>query len=230
MHTVCYFWFLKLKVELHSTEQARIGHLCAMQHMKRVTNHQLLKHSYVLCTFLDFGHPNIGWSLTKDNTVLSATYMLECWCSLKLSKKLIRNYISAGIMPSIPITRLNILLTFGLIIVLIILNYFLYLLTILTVADVAEGLKVLACSFLSFYRYVLEPDVTFLANETVSPGPVARFMELPESPLLTLNMITPESWMVQAVSSPYDLDNIHLQEVQNNSPINTQSLGLWGSL
>ncbi|RVE57954.1 hypothetical protein OJAV_G00204330 [Oryzias javanicus] len=65
----------------------------------------------------------------------------------------------------------------------------------------------------SFYRYVLEPDVTFLANETVSPGPVARFMELPESPLLTLNMITPESWMVQAVSSPYDLDNIHLQEV-----------------
>ncbi|KAM6934699.1 UDP-glucose:glycoprotein glucosyltransferase 2 isoform 2-T2 [Xenentodon cancila] len=65
----------------------------------------------------------------------------------------------------------------------------------------------------SFYRYVLESDVTFLANETVSSGPVARFMELPESPLLTLNMITPESWMVQAVRSPYDLDNIHLQEV-----------------
>uniref|UniRef100_A0A673BY12 UDP-glucose glycoprotein glucosyltransferase 2 n=1 Tax=Sphaeramia orbicularis TaxID=375764 RepID=A0A673BY12_9TELE len=65
----------------------------------------------------------------------------------------------------------------------------------------------------SFYRFVLEPDVKFLANDTVSPGPVARFMELPESPLLTLNMITPESWMVQAVRSPYDLDNIHLQEV-----------------
>ncbi|XP_028248820.1 UDP-glucose:glycoprotein glucosyltransferase 2 isoform X2 [Parambassis ranga] len=65
----------------------------------------------------------------------------------------------------------------------------------------------------SFYRYVLEADVAFLANDTVSPGPVARFMELPESPLLTLNMITPESWMVQAVSSPHDLDNIHLQEV-----------------
>uniref|UniRef100_A0A3B4ZI65 UDP-glucose ceramide glucosyltransferase-like 1 n=1 Tax=Stegastes partitus TaxID=144197 RepID=A0A3B4ZI65_9TELE len=65
----------------------------------------------------------------------------------------------------------------------------------------------------SFYRFVLEPDVTFLANETVSPGPVARFVELPESPLLTLNMITPESWMVQAVRSPHDLDNIHLQEV-----------------
>uniref|UniRef100_A0A7N6FDT3 UDP-glucose ceramide glucosyltransferase-like 1 n=1 Tax=Anabas testudineus TaxID=64144 RepID=A0A7N6FDT3_ANATE len=65
----------------------------------------------------------------------------------------------------------------------------------------------------SFYRFVLESDVGFLANDTVSPGPVARFVELPESPLLTLNMITPESWMVQAVRSPYDLDNIHLQKV-----------------
>ncbi|XP_070770594.1 UDP-glucose:glycoprotein glucosyltransferase 2 [Enoplosus armatus] len=65
----------------------------------------------------------------------------------------------------------------------------------------------------SFYRFVLESDVNFLANDTVSPGPVARFIELPESPLLTLNMITPESWMVQAVRSPHDLDNIHLQEV-----------------
>ncbi|KAF7667781.1 hypothetical protein LDENG_00047960 [Lucifuga dentata] len=65
----------------------------------------------------------------------------------------------------------------------------------------------------SFYHFVLESDVTFLANDTVSPGPVARFTDLPESPLLTLNMITPESWMVQAVCSPHDLDNIHLQEV-----------------
>lgn len=65
----------------------------------------------------------------------------------------------------------------------------------------------------SFYRYVLEPELSFMANDTVSAGPTARFPELPESPLLTLNMITPESWMVQAVSSPYDLDNIHLQEV-----------------
>lgn len=55
--------------------------------------------------------------------------------------------------------------------------------------------------------------MAFMANETASPGPVARFAELPESPLLTLNMITPESWMVQAVRSPHDLDNIHLQEV-----------------
>uniref|UniRef100_A0A673L9R3 UDP-glucose ceramide glucosyltransferase-like 1 n=1 Tax=Sinocyclocheilus rhinocerous TaxID=307959 RepID=A0A673L9R3_9TELE len=66
--------------------------------------------------------------------------------------------------------------------------------------------------FLSFYRYVLEPDVSFFGNNSLSPGPVARFTEIPESPLLTLNMITPESWMVEAFRSPYDLDNIHLQE------------------
>uniref|UniRef100_A0A673L9F0 UDP-glucose ceramide glucosyltransferase-like 1 n=1 Tax=Sinocyclocheilus rhinocerous TaxID=307959 RepID=A0A673L9F0_9TELE len=64
-----------------------------------------------------------------------------------------------------------------------------------------------------FYRYVLEPDVSFFGNNSLSPGPVARFTEIPESPLLTLNMITPESWMVEAFRSPYDLDNIHLQEV-----------------
>ncbi|XP_061648088.1 UDP-glucose:glycoprotein glucosyltransferase 2 isoform X4 [Phyllopteryx taeniolatus] len=65
----------------------------------------------------------------------------------------------------------------------------------------------------SFYSFVLESDVTFLGNDTMSAGPVARFTELPESPLLTLNMITPEGWMVQALRSPHDLDNIHLQEV-----------------
>uniref|UniRef100_A0A8C1XHE4 UDP-glucose ceramide glucosyltransferase-like 1 n=1 Tax=Cyprinus carpio TaxID=7962 RepID=A0A8C1XHE4_CYPCA len=65
----------------------------------------------------------------------------------------------------------------------------------------------------SFYQYVLEPDVSFFGNNSLSPGPVAHFTEIPESPLLTLNMITPESWMVEAVRSPYDLDNIHLQEI-----------------
>ncbi|XP_042619727.1 UDP-glucose:glycoprotein glucosyltransferase 2-like isoform X2 [Cyprinus carpio] len=65
----------------------------------------------------------------------------------------------------------------------------------------------------SFYQYVLERDVSFFGNNSLSPGPVARFTEIPESPLLTLNMITPESWMVEAVRSPYDLDNIHLQEI-----------------
>ena len=65
----------------------------------------------------------------------------------------------------------------------------------------------------SFYRFVLQPDVTFLGNDSISAGPMALFVDVPESPLLTLNMITPESWMVEAVRSTYDLDNIHLQEV-----------------
>ncbi|XP_037395129.1 UDP-glucose:glycoprotein glucosyltransferase 2 isoform X3 [Pygocentrus nattereri] len=65
----------------------------------------------------------------------------------------------------------------------------------------------------SFYRFVMQAEVSFLGNDTMSPGPVARFTEIPESPLLTLNMITPESWMVEAVRSRHDIDNIHLQEV-----------------
>lgn len=69
------------------------------------------------------------------------------------------------------------------------------------------------CDSGSFYRFVMEADVSFLGNDTLSPGPVAHFSEISESPLLTLNMITPESWMVEAVQSPYDLDNIYLQEV-----------------
>ncbi|XP_015482881.1 UDP-glucose:glycoprotein glucosyltransferase 2 isoform X1 [Parus major] len=65
----------------------------------------------------------------------------------------------------------------------------------------------------SFYRFVLEPELTYGINKVPSE-PVAKFLELPESPLLTLNMITPESWLVEAVNSSCDLDNIHLQEIQ----------------
>ncbi|XP_053563810.1 UDP-glucose:glycoprotein glucosyltransferase 2 [Bombina bombina] len=65
----------------------------------------------------------------------------------------------------------------------------------------------------SFYRLVLEPEVTFLSNNSLSLGPTAKFLDMPESPLLTLNMITPESWLVEAVQSSGDLDNIHLQDI-----------------
>ncbi|OCT92607.1 hypothetical protein XELAEV_18015664mg [Xenopus laevis] len=63
----------------------------------------------------------------------------------------------------------------------------------------------------SFYRLVLEPEVTFLRNNSLSMGPSAKFLDMPESPLLTLNMITPESWIVEAVQS--SCDNIHLQDI-----------------
>uniref|UniRef100_A0A8D2N575 UDP-glucose ceramide glucosyltransferase-like 1 n=1 Tax=Zonotrichia albicollis TaxID=44394 RepID=A0A8D2N575_ZONAL len=66
----------------------------------------------------------------------------------------------------------------------------------------------------SFYRFVLEPELNYGINKPLPSEPVAKFLELPESPLLTLNMITPESWLVEAVNSSCDLDNIHLQEIK----------------
>lgn len=66
----------------------------------------------------------------------------------------------------------------------------------------------------SFYRLVLEPELTFLSNNSLSPGPSAKFLDMPESPLLTLNMNTPEGWLVEVVHSSCDLDNIHLQDVE----------------
>nr|XP_019953448.1 PREDICTED: UDP-glucose:glycoprotein glucosyltransferase 1 [Paralichthys olivaceus] len=67
----------------------------------------------------------------------------------------------------------------------------------------------------SFYRYVLEPDVTFQSDSSFSPGPMAKFLDMPQSPLFTLNLNTPESWMVESVHTRYDLDNIYLEEVDN---------------
>ncbi|XP_010193093.1 PREDICTED: UDP-glucose:glycoprotein glucosyltransferase 2-like, partial [Mesitornis unicolor] len=66
----------------------------------------------------------------------------------------------------------------------------------------------------SFYRFVLEPELTYGINKRLPSEPMAKFTELPESPLLTLNMITPESWLVEAVNSSCDLDNIHLQDMK----------------
>uniref|UniRef100_A0A8D0CUX9 UDP-glucose glycoprotein glucosyltransferase 1 n=1 Tax=Sander lucioperca TaxID=283035 RepID=A0A8D0CUX9_SANLU len=64
----------------------------------------------------------------------------------------------------------------------------------------------------SFYRHVLEPEVAFQADGSFSPGPMARFLDMPQSPLFTLNLNTPESWMVESVHTRYDLDNIYLEE------------------
>uniref|UniRef100_G1S3W9 UDP-glucose ceramide glucosyltransferase-like 1 n=3 Tax=Catarrhini TaxID=9526 RepID=G1S3W9_NOMLE len=66
----------------------------------------------------------------------------------------------------------------------------------------------------SFYRFVLEPELMSGANDVSSFGPVAKFLDIPESPLLILNMITPEGWLVETVHSNCDLDNIHLKDVR----------------
>uniref|UniRef100_A0A8C7GIH1 UDP-glucose ceramide glucosyltransferase-like 1 n=1 Tax=Oncorhynchus kisutch TaxID=8019 RepID=A0A8C7GIH1_ONCKI len=65
----------------------------------------------------------------------------------------------------------------------------------------------------SFYRYVLEPEVLFQTDGSFSPGPLAKFLDMPQTPLFTLNLNTPESWMVESIRTRYDLDNIYLEEV-----------------
>ncbi|XP_069829133.1 UDP-glucose:glycoprotein glucosyltransferase 1 isoform X2 [Dendropsophus ebraccatus] len=67
----------------------------------------------------------------------------------------------------------------------------------------------------SFYRYVLEPEIVFTSDHKLSPGPIAKFLDMPQSPLFTLNLNTPDSWMVESVRTPYDLDNIYLEEVDS---------------
>ncbi len=44
-------------------------------------------------------------------------------------------------------------------------------------------------------------------------GPTVLFSTLPKEPLLTLALDVPPSWEVEATSSVYDLDNIHLKSV-----------------
>uniref|UniRef100_A0A8C6X339 UDP-glucose ceramide glucosyltransferase-like 1 n=1 Tax=Naja naja TaxID=35670 RepID=A0A8C6X339_NAJNA len=66
----------------------------------------------------------------------------------------------------------------------------------------------------SFYRLVMEPELSVGSNNFFPLPSGATFLEIPESLLLTLNMATPESWLVEAVNSSYDLDNIHLKDVE----------------
>ncbi|KAM9085881.1 UDP-glucose:glycoprotein glucosyltransferase 1 isoform 6-T6 [Megaptera novaeangliae] len=67
----------------------------------------------------------------------------------------------------------------------------------------------------SFYRYVLEAEISFTSDNSFAKGPIAKFLDMPQSPLFTLNLNTPESWMVESVRTPYDLDNIYLEEVDS---------------
>ena len=66
----------------------------------------------------------------------------------------------------------------------------------------------------SFYRSVLEPVLSFGSDGSPLPGPSAVFSSLPQTPLFTLNLDVPHSWMVQSSYSPYDLDNIHMASVE----------------
>lgn len=71
-----------------------------------------------------------------------------------------------------------------------------------------------------------------MADNSFALGPMAKFLDMPQSPLFTLNLNTPESWMVESVRTRHDLDNIYLQEVILNlqprcSPAWTRSLEVY---
>ena len=65
----------------------------------------------------------------------------------------------------------------------------------------------------SFFKQVLEPGLTFEEDGSLSGGPKAVFTNVPEQPILTLNMHTPDNWLVTPVRSVYDLDNIKLEGI-----------------
>lgn len=69
----------------------------------------------------------------------------------------------------------------------------------------------------SFYRYVLQPELSFDESGSLKENAVAVFSDLPTSPLFTLSLDVPHSWLVEPVFSPYDLDNIHLAQVPDGS-------------
>ncbi len=75
--------------------------------------------------------------------------------------------------------------------------------------------KLSALPLNSFYRYVLEEEVRF--GEGGLEKPMAYFYNMPQTPVLTMNVLPPESWMIESVRSPYDLDNIFLLEVDGDN-------------
>uniref|UniRef100_A0A915JM16 UDP-glucose:glycoprotein glucosyltransferase n=1 Tax=Romanomermis culicivorax TaxID=13658 RepID=A0A915JM16_ROMCU len=68
----------------------------------------------------------------------------------------------------------------------------------------------------NFYRFVLQPELEFTDEGTLKAAPFARFSSLPRKQLLTLNVITPDAWMVESKRAVYDLDNIKMDEVHGD--------------
>ncbi|XP_022654078.1 UDP-glucose:glycoprotein glucosyltransferase 1-like isoform X2 [Varroa jacobsoni] len=66
----------------------------------------------------------------------------------------------------------------------------------------------------TYYRFVASSEPQFGPSGELS-GPRAVFVGLPSKPILTLAMATPENWLIGAVSSIYDLDNIRMADVES---------------
>ncbi|XP_062620063.1 UDP-glucose:glycoprotein glucosyltransferase 1-like [Saccostrea cucullata] len=67
----------------------------------------------------------------------------------------------------------------------------------------------------TYYRYVLEPDLVFKPDGSLTSGPVAKFTDLPQKSILTMGVNPPESWLVESVRAAHDLDNLLLEEVES---------------
>ncbi|KAI6191748.1 UDP-glucose:glycoprotein glucosyltransferase 1 [Aphelenchoides bicaudatus] len=66
-----------------------------------------------------------------------------------------------------------------------------------------------------FYRFALNEEPLFdTSGKVVAPALI--FSDLPNKQLLTLSVISPDSWMVQPVAAEYDLDNIKMETVTEN--------------
>ena len=71
----------------------------------------------------------------------------------------------------------------------------------------------------SFYRYVLPALLEFdSTGKLTGEKTAAKFSALPPATLLTLHVHTPESWLVEAVKTPYDLDNLMLRDIKDDNP------------
>jgi len=67
----------------------------------------------------------------------------------------------------------------------------------------------------NFYRYIINEEPNFVDDENKTwPVNTGLFESIPTTPLFTLAMSVPENWLVESVSTPYDLDNIHLDQVE----------------
>jgi len=68
----------------------------------------------------------------------------------------------------------------------------------------------------SYFRLVLEPELTFTSKGEFSSGPIAKFNNLPEEPIFTMHHHIPDNWLIEPVNSIYDLDNIKLASVEGD--------------
>jgi len=75
-----------------------------------------------------------------------------------------------------------------------------------------------------FYRYAVSPKLTFDKDGQQKMDASALFRNLHTTKVLTLQMATPESWVVEPLVTPYDLDNINLKDLGAIDTLNVQYL------